>query len=63
MIAYSSFKDVVGLKVGRKNEGQLKKKDDVVLIEKEEIFSLFEKMKEIESRFEMLSSNYTIKLE
>ena len=45
LVAFSSFRDIVGLKVAKKSDNKLRKKDDVVLIEKEEIFTLFEKMR------------------
>ena len=48
----------------RKSEAQKHKiGEDVVLIEKEEITAVFERMKEIENRFDALSNKYTLKIE
>jgi hypothetical protein len=64
LIAFSSFNDIMSLKVRRDSERQRQRfVDDVVLIEREEVTSLFEKVREIESRFDLMTSNSSIKLE
>lgn len=63
LVAFSEFGEVLALSVKRQEVGRTKPTEEVVMIEKEEIISLFEKVREVESHFETLTTNAAIRSE
>jgi hypothetical protein len=64
MLAFQSFQDITVLTCNRTNRPSKKSPtESIVMIEKDDILSLFEKVKVIENNYDMLTSATQIKLE
>ncbi len=63
LVAYSSFQDIVVLECIRQGHQKRANDTDIVMVERDEILTLFDKLKILESNFDMLQTATQVKLE
>jgi hypothetical protein len=62
LVAYSSFQDIVVLECIRQGHQKRANDNDIVMVERDEILTIFDKLKILESNFDMLQTATQVKL-